>query len=215
MQGGLETADERFLQLLQQQGATTISSLCDLAGVTPTAIRQRLRRLEAAGYIDREVRRIGRGRPQHVFRLTSKGVRQLGDNYTELALLLWDELHAIEDHTVRDAVLDRVRTRLTVRYSEGVIAGGLRQKFDQLGRILTERGFRVEIQQQGLLPVLRETACPYKDLADHDHSVCEMEQSVYESVLGVPLTLTRCCREGDVCCEFQPAPEKGLPEPVS
>lgn len=205
MRMNLEPADQDFLQTLNEQGSATISRLCEVAGVTPTAIRQRLIRLEASGLVGHEARRIGRGRPQHVFFLTRKGLRQLGDNYAELAILLWDELNAIEDLSVRQSVLRRLRARLVSRYGESIAGSGLPQRFEQLHQALLERGFRVEVRQDGQLPVLRENACPYQDLAEHDHSVCELEQQVYEEVLGVPLTLSHCCRDGDAYCEFRPA----------
>jgi hypothetical protein len=34
--------------------------------------------------------------------------------------------------------------------------------------------------------------------------MCELEQSVFGEVLGVRLSLSRCCHDGDNYCEFEP-----------
>ena len=62
----------------------------------------------------------------------------------------------------------------------------------------------MELSQQGgeLLPILRENNCPYHDLASRDASICDLEQTVFSEVLGIPMERTQCCRDGDQCCEF-------------
>jgi predicted ArsR family transcriptional regulator len=128
----------------------------------------------------------------------------LGDNYAELALLLWDELHGIEEASIRERVANRVRDVLVRRYGNAVQGGSLNERFGELKSALAERGFRVEVETQGLFPVLRETNCPYHELAQRDSGICELEQQVFEQVLGTPLKLVSCCRDGHGCCEFHP-----------
>jgi predicted ArsR family transcriptional regulator len=136
--------------------------------------------------------------------VTDAGLAQLGDNYAELALLLWDELHEIEEPTIRERVTNRVRAALVKRYGASVRGESLGERLIELRRSLADRGFRVEVDLQGALPVLRETNCPYHDLAQRDSGICELEQQVFEEVLGTPLELASCCRDGHGCCEFRP-----------
>ena len=79
----------------------------------------------------------------------------------------------------------------------------------QLREALDREGFDVETDTRTdgdeTLPILREHHCPYHELAAEDRSICELEQSVFEEVLGVPVTLTQCCHDGHNCCEFEPA----------
>ena len=72
--------------------------------------------------------------------------------------------------------------------------------------LLRTLGFEVEIldTDQGILPILRENTCPYHDLAAQDASICDLEQTVFAEVLGVPVNRTQCCRDGDRHCEFVP-----------
>ena len=48
MRSTLEHDDREFLAELRKGGRSTVQSLCDRLGVTATAIRQRLARLQAA-----------------------------------------------------------------------------------------------------------------------------------------------------------------------
>jgi predicted ArsR family transcriptional regulator len=152
-----------------------------------------------------------------VYHVTADGVRQLGDGYGELAQILWKELREIEDNQTRDRLLGRIRESLVERYrfeeeTEGSKGNNgseeLADRFEQLRAVLDREGFEVDIEtragDQGPLPVLREHFCPYHDLAAEDRSMCELEQSVFGEVLGVRLSLSRCCHDGDSYCEFEP-----------
>jgi predicted ArsR family transcriptional regulator len=213
-----DSADMRFLRQLRRLGPSSIQQLCEALGVTATAIRQRIFRLQDAGYVGRELIRAERGRPYHVYHVTPEGVRQFGDDYGELAQVLWKELRAIEDSPTRDRLLGRIRESLVERYrfdgqtekgyEENEGAERLIDRFEQLWAVLDREGFEVEVSTRdgddGPLPVLREHFCPYHDLAAQDRSMCELEQSVFGEVLGVRLSLSRCCHDGDNYCEFEP-----------
>lgn len=205
MKSSLEHDDEQFLLSLQRLGDVTVQDLCASAGVTATAVRMRLTRLQSLGLVDRRTIRTGRGRPHHTYCITELGRRHLGDNYSDLARLLWNELQTIEEDEVRSRVTGRIRDALVRQYGANVQGAGLSDRFAQLGVELSGRGFSVEVGDVVDLPILRENHCPYHDLAQHDSGICELEQQVFEQVLGTPLVLTSCCRKGDRCCEFHPA----------
>lgn len=209
-----DPADIQFLRRLRRLGPSSIQQLCEAMGVTATAVRQRISRLQGAGYVDRETIRAERGRPYHVYHVTTDGVRQLGDDYGQLAQILWKEMQEIEDAQTRDRLLGRIRQSLIERYRFEEETDGnngsdaLVDRFEQLRVVLDREGFEVEVEtravDEGSLPVLREHCCPYHDLAAEDRSMCELEQSVFGEVLGVPLSLSRCCHDGDSYCEFEP-----------
>jgi len=201
----LEHDDEQFLLSLQRLGAVTVQDLCGTSGVTATAVRMRLVRLQSLGLVDRQTIRAGRGRPHHTYQITEQGRRQLGDNYSELARLLWSELQTIDELDVRQRVTGRIRDAMVRQYGANVRGELLSDRFSQLGAALSERGFSVEVGSEGSLPILRENHCPYHDLAQQDSGICELEQQVFEQVLGIPLKLSSCCRDGHHCCEFHPA----------
>ncbi len=207
-----DSGDRDFLNRLHRMGSGTIQEICDVIGVTATAVRQRLTRLHERGLIQRTAVRSGRGRPHHVYSLTGAGQRELGDNYGELARILWQELRNIDDSAVQARVLQRIQASLVERYGRGVEGNSLNDRFRLLGQSLAEQGFDVEVElavsaDGDLLPILRENHCPYHELASEDPTICEMEQEVFREILGQKVELTQCCLEGHSCCEFQPVPE--------
>ena len=210
MRSLLEHDDREFLAELRKSGRSTVQSLCDRQGVTATAIRQRLTRLQALGLISRDASKGERGRPSHSYVVTTDGLRELGDNYRDLALMLWDEITQIEEDHVRARLIGRLRDRLVQQYGRDVQSTSLVERFEELRGLLTTLGFDVELSQRNgeLLPILRENNCPYHDLASRDASICDLEQTVFSEVLGVPMERTQCCRDGDQCCEFSPSPRQ-------
>jgi predicted ArsR family transcriptional regulator len=204
MRISVEHGDEQFLQQMHRLGHCSIQDLCDAAKVTPTAVRQRLNRLQSLGLVTRETVRRGRGRPHHAYLVTELGLKQLGDNYGELALLLWNELIRNEDQEVRQRTLERLREALVRRYGSNVTGTTIEERLEQLCHALSQRGFHVELDKQDGLPILREGNCPYHELAAADRGICELEHDVFQEIVGTPLVLAQCCRDGHGCCEFHP-----------
>jgi predicted ArsR family transcriptional regulator len=204
MKHNLEPHDREFLDHLSRMGGGTVQEICEELGVTATAVRQRLVRLQSLNFIRRETNRQGRGRPFHTYSVTPAGRQELGDNYSDLAMILWRELRQIEDPAVRALIYERIREALVSRYGHLVYAETLNERFRQLGEALLDRGFHVEVDDSGQLPILRENNCPYLELASSDPAICELEKEVFRKVLGSDVELTQCCLDGHSCCEFQP-----------
>lgn len=203
MRATLDQADLEFLHTLRRLGAQTVQTIGDTLGVTATAIRQRLSRLQALELIERKLVREGRGRPHHEYQLTEKARRELGENYGDLALILWKEVQRFQDPVVRDAITNRVRDALIARM--GRIEGEtLIERLAQLRDNMKTRGYDIEVEAGAITtaPVLRENACPYHELADQDRGICELEQEVFQKVLGADVRLSQCCLDGHHCCEF-------------
>lgn len=202
----IDEHDLQLLQAVQRLDRPVVSQLCEQMGVTATAVRQRLSRLQAMGCIERETVRRERGRPQHRYRLTDTGIRQLGDRSGELAALLWQEISQIKENDVRRELLGRIRSRLIAGFGQELGEGNLHERMHQLRNSLESRGLMAEIEdteELGELPILREHSCPYQDLAAVDPAICEVEASVYAELLGAPVELSACRLDGHRCCEFQ------------
>ncbi len=204
MKSVIETSDRSFLDQLHRLGSGTVQELCELVGVTATAVRQRLVRLQDHGMVARTMVRSGRGRPYFVYQVSEVGLNQLGENYSDLALILWQEMQSIEEPALRQRVVHRVREAMVKRFGSTDLRRPLVDRLKQLQIKLTERGFDVELDMSGDLPILRENSCPYQELASTDAGICGLEQEVFAEVLGTKMTLTKCCRDGHHCCEFQP-----------
>ena len=197
-----ESSDVGILDLLRKAGPLGVSQLAGATRVTATAVRQRLSRLMAQGFVDREAMRAGRGRPSHRYRLTDKGRRQTGANFADLAVALWNEVRAIEDAEVRRGLLQRVAKNLARMYGDQVTGTTTRERMQSVSRIFAERDVPFEVEESGGLPVLTAVACPYPELAEQDRGVCAMERMLFAELVGDGLRLDECRLDGDACCRF-------------
>ena len=110
-------SDSTLLDLLRRNASMSIGELAESLEVTATAVRQRLNRLMGQGLVQRSLVRAGRGRPSHAYELTGLGRRQAGSNFTDLAIVLWQELREVKDVEVRRGLLERLCRRLAERYA--------------------------------------------------------------------------------------------------
>ncbi len=102
MSSPLDARDREILEYLHKAASGDVQTLCDILGVTRTAIRQRIARLEIAGFVASELQGQLRGRPRHLYRVTAEGLHELGENYRELTVVLWEAIAGYEDSSVRD-----------------------------------------------------------------------------------------------------------------
>lgn len=207
--------DRLLLDHLRRHRAASVGALGDLLGVTATAIRQRLTRLMAEGLIERQLhqsaapeageepKKNGRGRPSYDYRLTDRGRQAAGDNYHDLAEILWEEIRGINDPKVRVGLIKRVAERLATRYSSGADGADVAERMRHLMRLMGEREVPVDVDESGGLPVLTMLACPYPQLAEQDRSICAVEKAMISEIVGQGVRLSECRLDGGGCCSFE------------
>lgn len=205
MSSAAETSDKAMLDFLRREGAVTIASLVEKMGVTATAVRQRLQRLMNEGLIQRQTERIGRGRPNHRYSLTDKGEEQTGNNFADLAVVLWDEIKSVEDPAIRRGLLKRIADRFVARYRKDVAGDSLSERMQSLVGLMDQREIPFQVDTTGELPVLSALACPYPELAKRDRGVCTMEKMMLSEILGNNMRLSECRLDGATCCTFTPS----------
>ena len=199
----LSENDEALLDLLRGGSAMSVSQLEEVMGVTATAVRQRLNRLMALGLVDREQCVAGRGRPKHCYGLTQSGHETAGNNLDDLAVVLWEEVQGIEDVETRHRVISGVVERLAEKYESKITGDTAEARMRSFSRLFTDRKIPVQVTEEGGLPVIKVTGCPYPSLAKDNREICEMEQRLLEKIVGKPIDLCQCQRDGDQCCSFQ------------
>jgi predicted ArsR family transcriptional regulator len=204
MKSNLEINDRRFLEHLHRLGPSSVQDICQELDITATAVRQRLVRLQNLDLVSREVVHAKRGRPHHKYYVTHAGRRNLGDNYESLAPALWASIMSIEESDVRQRVIGRIRMAMVSRYGRHVDESSpLTDRLEQLRSALESEGYQVECDHTKTLPILRETNCPYLDLAQTNPEICKLECDVFAEVLDAEVHQTTHCLDGHYCCEFQ------------
>ena len=97
MANGNLTADADLLNHLADSGPLAISDIMSYFEITRTAVHERLLRLMAEELVDRKLLRGGRGRPSYRYSLSPKARKLAGNNFADLAVVLWQEVFGIED----------------------------------------------------------------------------------------------------------------------
>ncbi|MEQ8788084.1 MAG: winged helix-turn-helix transcriptional regulator [Pirellulaceae bacterium] len=205
MNDEIVSSDVAILDLLRKCDSLSVAELASAMEVTATAVRQRLTRLMAQGYIERFATKAGRGRPSHSYMLTQSGRRKTGANFADLAVALWQEIRDIKDVEVRRGLLQRLSKRLAEMYRDRISGATLDERMESLAGLFAERRIPFSVDRSGDLPILTAHACPYPELAEQDRSVCAMERIMFSELLGENVRLTDCRLDGDAsCCTFTP-----------
>ena len=204
-----ETSDRTLLDLIRRYGPLTVTELANRLEVTATAVRNRLTRLVGSGLVERRAEHGGRGRPRHVYQASVEAHKRLGQNYADLAVVLWDEMmRTVEDRKLRRVLFSRITDRLAELYRAQVTGDEWQGRLVQLGTILHDRGIETEVAYDDgpSMPVLKQHSCPYYELAEVDRAVCAMERKMFEKVLGRGLRLSQCRLDGHRSCDFEAKP---------
>jgi predicted ArsR family transcriptional regulator len=181
----------------------SIAEMVTETSVTATAVRQRLSRLMAQGLVEREAARAGRGRPSHRYSLSEKARLQVGNNYADLAIMLWDEIRSVKDPEVRRGLFQRLAGAMARFYAGRVKGNTLAARMESLKELFADRRVPMQVQSDGELPVLTVVDCPYPELADKDRGICAVEKMMFAELLASPLKLSQCRLEGHSCCQFE------------
>lgn len=198
-----ETSDQGLLDLLRQRGPMSVLQLADATKVTSTAVRQRLTRLLELGLIQRQTERAARGRPSHRYLLSEKGRRQGGSNFSDLAVVLWQQIRGVKDPEVRRGLLERIADAMAAMYAGRVQGNTVRERMESLAKLFAERRVPIEAGPEGELPVLTVRDCPYPELAEMDRGICAVEKMLFSRMLEHDVKLTECRLDGHACCQFQ------------
>ncbi|MFM8415593.1 MAG: helix-turn-helix transcriptional regulator [Planctomycetota bacterium] len=205
--GGTEprASDAAVIDLLRLRDALEIGDLATSLGVTATAVRQRLDRLMRSGLVERTSVSKPRGRPSHAYSLTAAGRRVGGDNFRDLALVLWREIRAVRDPQVRSGLIGRIGSALADAYRQQVAGDSPAERLESVANLLQERDICCSVghaEAPGGLTVLTSHACPYPDLAEEDRGICAAERAMLQELVGANVRLADCRLDGGSVCRF-------------
>lgn len=211
-EGVSQSSDRPLMDLIRRHGPISVEDLAELLAVTPTAIRVRLSRLVESGLVERVQESVGRGRPKFFYRASTLAQKKLGQNYADLALVLWDEvMRTVDDARIRRELFTRITDRLAESYNAQMRGEEWSSRLVQLGGLLHDRGVETEIaSDENGQTILKQLSCPYYELAEVDRDICSLERRMFEKVVGHGLTLSQCRLDGDRSCDFQPETKEEL-----
>lgn len=194
-----------------------IGKLAGGLGVTATAVRQRLDRLMRAGFVGRSTIPKPRGRPSHEYSLTVTGQRTGGNNFHDLAMVLWSEVRGVKESSVRRGLLQRIGTAMAGMYRHEITGSTSQERLESVAMLFRRRQLACSVESHRddtNLPVLTTHSCPYPELAEQDRGICAAERAMIQDLVGTRVQLSECRLDGASCCRFTASPmvAAGLPE---
>jgi|TARA_B110000495_G_scaffold203890_1_gene230480 predicted ArsR family transcriptional regulator len=199
----LSQNDRAMISVLRGSNFMSICELTDAMRVTATAVRQRLNRLMALELVERSRTVEGRGRPSYRYLLTDKGKRSGANNLDDLAVVLWEQVQAIEDPKVKQKVISGVVERLSEKYELAVRGDTVQERTRSLVEMFAERQIPISFDENAGLTVIKVDGCPYPTLASENREICDMEKALLANVIGSPVDRCQCRQDGDSCCTFE------------
>lgn len=188
-----DRADERMLFTLKTKGAMTAQNLARRLGVSVVAARKLLARLETTKLVSYQEMADGPGRPERLWRLTAKGHGRFPDSHSELTLELISCIREIFGKEGLDRVIAAREKASRSAYTADV--GGretLEERVEALARRRRTEGYMAAVEQleDGAL-LLVENHCPICAAATACQGFCRSELSVFRSVLGADVNVSR------------------------
>ena len=196
------------LTALQRKGAATVKDLEDTLGVTTTAVRQQLTQLMADGYVEQRVERNdARGRPRHVYSLTTTGRSLFPHHYDEFTNGLLREILISDGSQKVEELLGRMGRRLAAQYESELAGLATIERTARLTELLNAKGILAEMRLQPDGIVFHEYTCPYYDLAREYRAICDMEEGMIAQAVRQPVELVACTLDGNHGCQFRIRPD--------
>ncbi|HEY9782353.1 MAG TPA: iron-sulfur cluster biosynthesis transcriptional regulator SufR [Leptolyngbyaceae cyanobacterium] len=186
-----------ILQHLMKQGGATAHELATELNISPQAIRRHLKDLETEELISYQAVQLGMGRPQHFYKLSSKGRDRLRkessdrDSHGQFAVSLLDTLAQTVGHDQMSSILRKQWELKALEYRKSVGNGCLQERVANLVELRKAEGFMAEwYRVDGDLDtescdrfILTEHNCAISNVAASFPVVCGHELEMFAAVL--------------------------------
>jgi predicted ArsR family transcriptional regulator len=173
-------------------------------GLTEMAIRRHMHELERQGSVSIVPVRQPKGRPLHLYELTTGAERYFPRNYHTLTIDLLAELEA-DPHTspLIDRMFEGRRRKLQERYMPRMAGKSLEERVRELTSIQNGGGYMAEMEcgDNGEY-LLHEYNCPITDVAGTYDQACNCELALFRSLLDVEVQRTECLAKGGSRCSY-------------
>ena len=203
-----------ILTLLRRRGVLSIDELVEASGLSKTATRSHLVRMERDGEVERRAAdTTGPGRPPAVFGLTELGASAFPSHDDDVLFRL---LGFLEDRAENELITEfftelwnaRTRALLDDMGIEAPMEASLDDRISALDAMLTQQSFMPEIRrtpcEDGSETItVRECNCPLPAAARASRVPCRLEVEFLAKVLGARPRSVSIARTRDGACDFE------------
>jgi DeoR family transcriptional regulator, suf operon transcriptional repressor len=178
----MDSRRETILAFLKMHGQATLGEIASHLEVSKQGALRHLEALEADGLATVGVaERHGRGRPEHVYKLTAAAGEHFPEGHRELTGQL---VEFMSTEQLQRFFAQRA-ARLEAEFAARLTGLDFDARVHELARLATEHGHMaevVELEEGGL--AIRHCNCPIQDVAARTGLPCQNEQQMYQRLLG-------------------------------
>jgi predicted ArsR family transcriptional regulator len=185
----------------------SVEAIASEVGVSKVSIRRHLELLRSDGLVEFEVERQDRGRPGHVYYLTSKAGMLFPTAYNTFALGLLKEVGSQFGERGVLRILGGQADEMIASLKTAVEGLTFDAKVKRLSALINERGYAVILRRfKDGSYLLRQGNCPMVAVASSYGQICDEEIRVYREVLNTEVF--RECRiaAGAQSCDYRILP---------
>lgn len=196
-----------ILEILRRRRQATVDEIVDelhkrRGTITAVTVRHHLKLLQEEELITSPdlKRRTSPGRPQYVYTLTDKAQEQFPNNYQRLAEGLLEQLQKHLPPAGVNVILEGVADEMAQQAC--IPEGSITERLDAVVAYLSGRGYDAYWDEKDDGYVLYTSNCPYHQMSEQNHTLCEMDMRLISSLLSVvPRRITHVAN-GDETCSY-------------
>jgi len=197
------------LLILKREGQADLQTLAERLHISKMAVHKHIQELEQHGLVQRTSVRGTKGRPRLALQLAPEATNLFPKAY---AAVTCAALAYIEEKLGRKAVEEALRRRQTETlsmYRDQVNAGTLAGRVHQLATLRDREGYMAEDKRAGQSNFeILEHNCPIIAIAEIYWEACNVENEMFQKVLGANVETTHRVVAGANVCRFLISPRR-------
>ena len=196
----MDSRRDAILAFLKVHGQASLAEVAAHLEVSKQGALRHLEALEALGLATvASAEPHGRGRPEHVYRLTPAA----GDHFPDGHRYLTAELVDFMSTEQLRQFFERRAARLEAEYAPRLAGLDFEARVRELARLASEHGHMAEVVEVGDGGLaIRHCNCPIQDVAARTGLPCVNEQQMYERLLGAEVARTTWMAEAADDCTY-------------
>ena len=192
--------------LLSHPEGASLDELALHLGVTKTAVKEHILKIESYGYISFVDLRSGVGRPKRKYLLSQDGHEAFPRQYSWLSSHLLDYL---TKKFGKDGS-SKIMNDLAMEVAQSVAPRFLQlqntaEVLSELTKVLSELGYRAYLRQSDIRKgaIIEAINCVYHSVAKKNPSLCQFDIKLMEEISGgLDVKLESCIARGASVCRF-------------
>jgi DeoR family suf operon transcriptional repressor len=197
---------KKILEFLQEHSqGSTLEDLVDHLGITKTAVKEHINRVQDLGYVRFIDNKGSVGRPRRNYFLSNEGIESFPKKYSWLSNVILEQLtKELTSEGLGNFMKKLADTVAASTENEFVNLKTPSQRLKKITHILNELGYKAVLKESNVnkVAVIEAVNCVYHSVAKEHPTLCQFDVRFIENTSGMQVKLERCIAKGDSVCRF-------------